>query len=389
MRFFSRICRVNSRLLTRLLIGSAVFKGAALAAGLFCGPKPEFELGIEYLFVRPQICDLGYAISDSNSFGDVTTVAPGAVDLALPIGNVRGLCPNYQSAFRLRASSLFCNATRDVTLSYARIATEDPRSTIVPGTGGLWITLGDPKNAFLRLNNAIIAEDLPGAIDALAKERLNLRYNVVDCTAGCLKNRCDFWCRSFAGIRYANIEACQQVYYQGTVTQVVITGVDGHALPTRIFQAQIREMYNRTRSWCLGPRVGIDVSAKFLAGLGFSAHFGLSLLAGEGHEHLFQHDSLSHLGIIPVNPGTDIDATLDASSGARCLVIPEIDGRMGINYSYYACDCLSLFFEVGWETTSYVNALLRTRFYEQGGTNRQLRQSFSIDGLYVVVKVAF
>lgn len=369
------------------------------------------------------MCDLNYAIEDATPETMATFTTPAlitqtAAEAAQPVGKEHGLCPDYQSAFRVGLGYLFNCGCNDITVTYTRLCTTDHSHVAGPGTnGGLWMTFGQPRYLGLRLNNTgfftdfILATTPP---DAFARERVRFEYNMVDgVVASRTMKGCDLWLRGYAGLRWAQICVNRAVYYEGgagdfAYLQNNTSAVNAAAMLAGQWGGTVRaDPHSRAEVWGIGPRVGLDLRYDIACGFGVGAHCGVSLLVGQTCCRFAQTVEFSDLTVSPgaaatfgwVDRTVPFIGTLDTSTGgysastsvhhnSHCHLVPEIDARLGLNYLFCCGDCFSLLIEVGWEFVSYINAIARVAFDDVSGHGREVCESYNMDGLYVSFKLS-
>lgn len=337
------------------------------------------ELFAEYLLLRPEVCDLNYVIQDSRPFGDVSSATATGVDLFLPSGPDIGICPSFQSAFRLGGAFIFRDGCADFSAAYSLLTTRDKKRTSIAGDGGLWITLGDPQFEDQRLNNALISGSLPGALDALAAEKFRLTYQVADGVAAWRSSRGGrLFTRRYFGLRWMQLIMKRTGIYQGTITQLV------NSPAVRIFQAQQETIKLDSRSWGIGPRVGADLWYEVGCGFSLAVHFGLSILGGECKDSQFEQVTRTTLPT-DIAPGFNIDGPLDVRTRTENLLFPEFDARLGGEWRF-CCKGVQVHVEAGWEFTSYLEVIPRVSFSGFGAAGLTTRENFSLNGFYLICK---
>jgi hypothetical protein len=377
----------------------------------WCG---GFEVIGEFLYIRPHMCDLNYAIEDNTAFAAyplnaLAVIQTEASDIALPIGKEHGICPDYEAAFRVGLGYLFNCGCNDITVTFTRLCTTEHSHVAAQGDGGLWATYGHPRFMQLRLNNPGFVSNFTSldgvALPAEAKERARIEYNMVD---GVVATRtmkgCDLWLRGYAGIRWAQICVNKCVDYQGSVASFFIANDGAGVANAQQFAGNLRsDPHSRAEVWGVGPRVGMDLRYDIACGFGLGAHVGASLLVGEACYRFAQDINYSDIEYSPVFaaqlplttdfPFTDLNETafnapVSVHSNSHCHLIPEIDARLGLNYLFCCGDCFSLLIEVGWEFVSYINAIARVAFDDETGHGREVCESYNMDGLYASFKLS-
>lgn len=323
------------------LVGSTQVLG--LRAPACCG---NFEIIGEALIMRPTSCDLNYVAR-----------VPLIDDAVEFVGTERGICPDYNWGFRVGVGYIHC-CEHDARLIFSHLKTSDHDSQEAAPGDVLAITWGWPRGV----------ADFPfGGVAQTADEKVRFEWNAVDAEVAMRKMpTCDFFVRGHVGLHYAALKLNRTAHYEA---------VDGDD----IFDATIQE---NSHSWGIGPRIGLDLRYELVCGLGVGAHAGLAILAGEGH------DTNHQLFLIPVSfveqqAPLQEPLSLDIRHRSRCMVFPEFDVSLGVNYLWGCSNCFSLLTEVGYEFRSYLNGLLRTTFNSTDVTNIQSCENMNIDGVYL------
>ena len=164
----------------------------------------------------------------------------------------------------------------------------------------------------------------------------------------------------FMGLRYAHIDMEDTGEYSNfQSTGVAYSTEDGKA----------ESEFNG-----IGPRFGSD--AQINLGQGFSIRGRLGLSALIGTQDVTYHDTRSlydTTGAL-VATGTNSDDYDDNTT----RVIPEIDGRLGLNYTYDFDSNMALGVEAGWQVTNYFNAVQDNDFDDDYRQNAD----FGLQGPY-------
>lgn len=311
-----------------------------------CEARCGFEVMGEFLYIRPGICDTGYAIVDERPVN--------VESVLLPSGSQKTICTDYKPGFRAGATYVYDDGCSDVTVTYTGLWTNEKKGIDTPSS--LWISVGDPIYLQHRLENAVAAA------------KLKVDYNVVDATVASRRmDGCNFWLRRFVGLRWADMIVRQTARYAGAFN----SSIETHDVATK------------THAWGVGPRFGADMRWDLICGFGIGGRVGGSILAGANGFNVRQHDVVSGESLIIT------DQKQDVTQHSGCHLFPEFDARLGINYLWCQGQCFSLFIEVGYEFETYINAIGRFRFNGQAGTNSQTCDSLNFDGIYVTARVGF
>jgi hypothetical protein len=384
---------IISRLLVALLVvvfeAAYAWQGPAVWWRTCC--RGRFEALAEYLYVRPHLCDLDYVIVDARPSEQPSSSTAAGVDLFLPTGVEHGICPRYESAFRVGLGILFTGSCNDFEVAYTRLQTTDSRHAVAPDDGGLWITDGHPRYNNLRLNNPSVVpstgfETLQPALTALARYRTRFVYNQAD---GVVGSRCTLWrrgwVRTFIGLRWEQICFRDKAYYQGTITTPAFLpgGPSFRALLN-----QRSHLRSTSWMWGVGPRIGAELRYPILCGFGIGARGGMALLVGDVGRSRQEFVARTLIAASPEASLTPLQQGLDVNKHSRCHLCADLDARLGANY-LYCCPCFSLLVEIGWQFFTCIDALVRETFNDVAGTSEEICQNFTIDGLYASAKIEF
>lgn len=235
----------------------------------------------------------------------------------------------------------FAGNDRDVTVAYMYSSLYNSDTTTATGTQ----VLTDPYGV---LPIIITAFNPLSGVNAVKGETKS-NYNVVDAMFGQRFTVSPILELHVAGgARYANLFTRDNSTYYATekATSTVV-------LPTNIYQTeQLTSQYQG-----IGPRVSIDAKLHMPHSFSFVAAFGASLLGGQADAQVIAQNNLAYLNnttrFVPATPTT---ATATTKVHAGFYVVPELDGRLGVNYQYDFTAVTSLEAEVGYYVVDYFNA---------------------------------
>jgi hypothetical protein len=142
----------------------------------------------------------------------------------------------------------------------------------------------------------------------------------------------------FVGLRYAYIDVKNIGTYLGSD--------NGVGTPNNIM---VQDTWESTFSG-IGPRLGSDAQVKLSQGFSVRARLGLSALIGSSSPKY--EDRFTDTDNTPSS--TNIYPTTHDST---TRVVPEIDGRLGLNYTYNFNSKVALGVEAGWQATEYINGI--------------------------------
>lgn len=98
----------------------------------------------------------------------------------------------------------------------------------------------------------------------------------------------------------------------------------------------------------IGPRFGSDAQINLGQGFSVRGRLGLSALIGS---------SDPSLDYITTDYATNTATPYSFNHDSRTQVVPELDGRLGLNYTYDFNSNMALGVEAGWQAVNYFNAV--------------------------------
>ncbi len=142
----------------------------------------------------------------------------------------------------------------------------------------------------------------------------------------------------FMGVRYAHIDTQDSASYEGTQ-------IGGNP---KTEHAQIENSFNG-----IGPRLGSDAEVKL--GQGFSVRGRLGMSALMGSQSIDNSYSIVKYNADKTAVISTHNETLADQSETR--IIPEIDARLGLHYTYDFASNMAMGVEAGWQATNYFNVI--------------------------------
>jgi len=281
-----------------LLLITAALPGAAGADSWCwdaCRWNGSWEMGAEALYWKNCSCDWEYGLL-RDSEGQTTAVGL--------------LNPDYDWGFRVLGGYYSCDSCNFLTLDWVYW-----RSTNT-------ITRTAPAGQTIVDANLSITT---------GKFKIRSHYNRVNLRGGIYLYRgCDINFYTYAGVRWVDIEEKRQI--DGFATQQ--TG-----------QPVLAASRTKADFWGVGLEVGVGASYYLGCNFYLNGNIGGSTALGERR-------FLSRL--------TD-QATIHNSETinypTRTIVVPGVDLRLGVSYKY-DCSCFSITGEIGYEHTTYFNAMI-------------------------------
>ena len=388
----------------KLLLG-LVAVGIATTAGLWagnyrscygepcCDPCPgwrcgSFEVGAQWIYLRPTSCDYDCAIQDDRAFTGSTST--DAIVAALPSGRVHGADPDYESGFRVSVGYVMDCSCYDVRVEYTYHHPSDRATLFGSETMGLWPTYMHPRYArnvpadpgFTGFETPIFTASIDSTeIPAIAHCNVKLDYDAVDIQFGSRSLKgCNLCLRTYAGLHFMNLDHRHEAQFNGVIaspvtdsSQLGLEGMFGE------FDTHVR--WNK-KTWGVGPLFGLDAHYAVACGFGIGGHVGAAILAGETDGEYFERDNRDWVS----PPPADVDnQEAHIRYQERNILFPYLRASLGINY-LWCCDCFKVLVEVGYEFNSYINAIGHFRFNDERATGMANCYSYNLDGVYVSVR---
>lgn len=283
-----------------------------------------WSFGAEAVLMQPTNKAFNYADDVNSSL----TSSPGTANLDI-IGNHHNVDEGYYWWFGADIRYSFPGNGRDVTLAYEGLHGSSTDSTVDPGSGGV-----------SALTNSLLISDFTGLRYDTAEGKTNTAYDAGDLLFG---QKIDVGQRirlhPFAGLRYAHIDVNETGKYYSA---------DGSFLANGQPFTEDSKLENEFNG--IGPRLGSDAQVNLGQGFSIRARLGLSALIGS---RSIDNDTHIQLGINT----TDVTVYGADKNESETRVIPEIDGRLGLNYTYNFDSKTALGFEAGWQATNYFNVI--------------------------------
>jgi hypothetical protein len=167
--------------------------------------------------------------------------------------------------------------------------------------------------------------------------------------------------RAFGGLRYADVDNRDKATYR-------VTSLDD--------SQEIAEVRLKSDFSGLGPRAGIDGKVRLGSGFSFVGTIAGSLLAGSfDQKFTVDQRTLTTLGAVA-------SGTFDQHKvSGKHRVVPELDARLGVNYTHGFSPDTSFGIEVGYEVINYfdVKDTSFVSYFDSQGHNND----FGMNGLYI------
>ncbi|MGE3955024.1 MAG: Lpg1974 family pore-forming outer membrane protein [Parachlamydiales bacterium] len=341
-----------------------------------CSPSPlprlmcngYWEVFGEALYLRPTTCDLGFAINDPRTIPN-----PGTEILSwLPQGKGHSIDPDHDWGSRIGIGLL--SGCGDVRAVYTRLHTRQSADALPKNNGGIWVTYAHPATAqFTPGFNPFVDGTPTDGIPTFATASIRFDYDAVDLQWGSRALlKCELALRSALGLHFAYIDSRFADYWQGT---------EFDQFPAELF-TEIITNRSRRKSWGVGPAAGLDVHYPLACGFGFEGHLGAALLVGSRSE---TREGRRLTFLLPDT--LERDQHLDVKTGNRNGLVPYLTARLGLDY-LWCCECrFTLQLAFGYEFETYINAIEAYRYNDRRATGQTECSDFSLNGLYLRVRV--
>jgi len=316
-----------------ILLGLGLVSASAAYAGSVSEPMPVsndinvtapdqsgmWSFGATAVLMQPVSDSLRYFTTDTANSTDFNTV-----DQA------------YHWWFGADVTYAFPGNGRDVTLAYEGLHGSDSDNATGPGS--------------FDLASGVVTGDV------VANAKVDTRYDAADLVFG---QKLDVGQRirlhPFMGLRYAYIDVKNTVDY----TLSDSTGALG------ALSAKQEGSFSG-----IGPRFGSDAQINLGQGFSVRGRLGLSALIGSSKPTL--ESTLTDVAADTITP-----QSYNQESTTR--VVPEMDGRLGLNYTYDFDSNMAMGLEAGWQAVNYFNAVGQEATDGSGNIDRA---NFALQGPY-------
>ena len=276
---------------------------------------PGFTLSAEAVFLRPTRSGLDFVVKDKYRTGNIR-------------GKVVEIEPDYQLNGRFGVGYDFGSGT-EIGVKFSAINSDESKSVTRPSTGmdlwGLW----------LHPNSVIDDNDV-----TRAKARYNFEHYLVDVG---LKQKLDigkrFGLSLEAGMRYASMNQDMDIVYIQDVTSTLNRSV-------------YIDNYNKFSGW--GPRLGTSLDWRVGYGFNLFGSIAGSVLVGDFDLKYREHDYA-----VGATVGT---RRVDIKQELHSRVIPVLETKVGVGYSYKLKNGLAFGANAGYEWQNWFNMVTAQRF---------------------------
>lgn len=325
-------------------------------------------------------------------------------------GLYHSLNPDSRWNFQLTVGYIFPCSGNDLTFNYISYdqwtndsVTTDPfTALILPTLSNEWPVTGSVTidSLFLDIDPTLFITANPNLITA----RTTINLNVFDLNYGQSFNLgSQTRIKYYIGLRYANLE--NEINVINNFSQVNTTPIE-IVSPTSDLgiivntSADFTETVDQKSYFNgLGPQLGVDAHYYLCWGFGLVGNLSTSLLIGEINSSLNETLTTKTKATVV---GTEIDgipigttfSDFDAKSSDfrhphERRIVPNIDSRIGIDYTYQYCNHTKLNIELGYRVSHYFDSVDRLSEVGVDHPDRSTRHTLdtNFEGIYLGIQV--
>jgi len=287
-----------------------------------------WSFGATAVFMQPSNKSFNYA--------DVNTVGLNGTQFSSTTDN-KSVDEGYGWWFGADVTYAFPGNGRDVTLAYEGLHTNTTNNA----------SAGD---------TSVLSSTFSGLSYLTAEGETKTNYDAGDLVFG---QKLDVGSRirlhPFMGVRYAHINTQDSGAYGDGADSSAVFGTDvatglPTVFPTSTSSSESAKLENTFNG--IGPRFGSDAQVNLGQGFSIRGRLGLSALIGSRSV-----DASGLVSYYDVNDAVVGSITGKDNSESETRVVPEIDGRLGLNYTYNFDSNMALGMEAGWQATNYFNVV--------------------------------
>lgn len=363
----------------------------------------NYEFGADALFVKNSVPDLDYVLSYPGLF-------PGG-RLLRESGRLRSVRPGFTFGYQFYLGYLIPCTSNDVRLTYANYEVNEtdrvgnregllqpslgstfPVPVSIPEITGTFLIDGLPFAGTILSPAATVFPQMT-VIEADAKD--TVRQGTVDLDAGQYINIDTFVrLRLFSGLRLTHIKnKLTANYIIGNFAAAQTNVIGTFLVPTNIITAtialsgvsQIQETISQSSNFNgIGPRFGVEAAFHLGGGWGLIGKLSSALLVGNQQTALsarvegavdLRLDSIVVTNLDPTVPvgvdpativpplgtvfSTPTNFTESFSFDKDPRIVPNLEGKIGLNFSTQFKHCRTFTLEVGYFVNHYFNVIER------------------------------
>ncbi len=318
-----------------------------------------WSFGVTAVLMQPTNSGYEYAITDQFNANDPIDPSVYGDTIKTSILN-----ENYYWWFGADITYAFPGNSRDVTLAY-----EGLHGTTTDNASNNFNNDVAQSSIYYSLVNPITNNDV-----ASIQAETDTRYDAGDLLFGqklTIGQRIQL--HPFIGVRYTHIDV--QDSFKDTMESFPSEGAEGGNE-----SGNLGSTFNG-----IGPRLGSD--AGIILGKGFSirGRLGLSALIGSEKSN---YNYVSTYLFSPPSTIVPFTQTVNRDISSKTMVVPELDGRLGLNYKHSLNSTMDLGVEAGWQATNYFQVINDPMLSSPGGTPAHDKYSdFGLQGPYARVQL--
>ena len=320
--------------MNKVILGIAAIglsSSLAVAAAQPTETAASFQINIPNLKSGMLFNLTGMYLRPTNNDLDYVAVIKPTVDSTTNV-HLYSVKPGHRLGFRIGMGYIFPNSGNDVQVSWTHFNMSKSASIGINTTGTMFGSSEVPRLFF-------IGPPERGAADG----HVHFKYNVGDLNVGQYVTGTRLQARFFAGLRYASISR-----------DFDRSMLDAEKVPIGSIQAYGATLIDHSEFQGVGPRFGVASRYRITNCFGLVGQVAASVLAGKisaEHQNAF---------IVFFTNGPAESATSVNHIDTVHRVVPEFDGKLGLDYTY-AYNTSIFDITAGYQVTHYINAIDRFR----------------------------
>lgn len=302
--------------------------------------KGGVDVGVTGGWFEPLYHHIGLVVRDDSG-----------INSGQPDGKIKDIDSDYCFSYGGYIGWRFACSGNDVRLNFFEINVDSTKSASKSGVSTypiLWTVVGQIDDDYIDK-----AQSARGKMEyEMQRWDFEFAQHINFCSRANL--------RFFFGASYHCVEKERTINYVGDES----TGDAGKRIG-----AKLRSCFDG-----YGPRVGLDFDYAFDYGFGILTHLSTAMLYGD-------LESTTRIA------RTDISGEKTRVSMDRCIIVPNFDLKIGVDYSYCFTNCSVGRVELGWWVNTYINAVNDTHFVEDQNDANHINRldNVSFNGFYLTL----
>jgi Legionella pneumophila major outer membrane protein precursor len=311
-----------------------------------------FEFAIEGLYLQPQAETFDYGIADPTPVTPLL-LPPGILPFE-PSSNssIHHLSTQNKWGYRLHAGYIFTLSANDISINYTWFEQSTNQTTRVPAGGVFWTIT----------NGNLVASNAFPVIANHAEASAHFMWETANIEAGRRLKFYNLMTRFFAGVAYARVKEDRRITYRDGFS-AILNSADNLIPITEDILTQENSFAG------FGPRLGLTSDLAIACGLSLTGQIATDLLAGNIRSRL--------------NETASTGASTALNPNRRSRLVPAIDGKLGLAYTFSLRNCAEAGLELGYQVNHYFNVKNNLQFTDNFSTFIKQGQSISFNGPYV------